>query len=208
MIAIDPSGQFLYTANTGGSSDISAFLTDSMTPVTGSPFPSGSSVSSLAFGAGGKFLYAADASGSTAGIYGFTIKPFGFINPDPQTVIVDPSSGALTSLPGFPYKLPTCNFVVADQTGTYLYATTGTDLRGYSIDVLTGALTALSGFPIAVGADVRSVSIDPANQFLYVANGSAGTVTGFQLDAATGALSPMPSSPFAVGTSADFFATF
>ena len=61
---------------------------------------------------------------------------------------------------------------------------------------------------MAVGSNVRSVSIDPANQFLYVANGSTGTVTSFTLNAATGALTPMPGSPFDVGASADFFATF
>ena len=96
----------------------------------------------------------------------------------------------------------------ATWPGTYLYATTGTDLLGYSIDALTGALTLLSGFPIAVGANVRSVSIDPTNQFLYVANGSAGTVTSYTLNATTGALTLMPGSPFAVGTSADYISTF
>ena len=194
-----PSGRFLYTANTGDS-NISAFIgyAGPLVPIAGSPFPSGRSVSSLAFGAGGQFLYAADANGGAAAIYGFTIKlPNG-----------DPSAGALTPLAGFPYQLPSCTFVVADQTGTYLYATTGTDILGYSIDALTGALNPLSGFPIAVGANVRSVSIDPANQFLYVANGSTGTVTSFTLNAATGALTPMPGSPFDVGASADFFATF
>ncbi len=196
-IAIHPNGQFLYSANAGGSNNISGFQTDpysgGLTELSGSPYHSGSNVSSLAFGAGGTFLYAADASGGAATIHGFSIAP---------------DTGALTSLTGFPYALPSCTFIVADQTSTYLYATTGTDIRGYSIDATTGALTALSGFPIAVGADVRSVSIDPANQFLYVANGSAGTVTSFTLNAATGALTPMPGSPFAVGTSADFFTTF
>jgi 6-phosphogluconolactonase (cycloisomerase 2 family) len=52
------------------------------------------------------------------------------------------------------------------------------------------------------------VSIDPANQFLYVTNRSAGTVTGFRLNAATGELTAMPSSPFAVGNHPDFLATF
>ena len=200
-IAINLIGPFLYTANSGGSSDISAFLitgSGDLIPVAGSPFPSGSSVSTLAFGGGIKnFLYAANASGNTAAIYGFSVD-----------LSNSTTRGALTSLTGFPYALPSCTLIVSDQTGAYLYATTGTDLLGYSIDAITGALTALPGFPIAVGADVRSVSIDPANQFLYVANGSAGTVTSFTLNAATGALTPMPGSPFAVGTSADFITTF
>ena len=203
-MAVEPIGPVLYTANTGGSGDISAFqiysTTGGLTPVAGSPFASGKSVSSLALGGGGssgEFLYAADASGSTAAIDGFTVD-----------LSLAPSRGALTSLAGFPYSLPSCRFIVADQTGTYLYAATGTELLGFSIDANNGALTPLPGFPVAAGADVRSVSIDPANQFLYVANGSAGAVTSFTLDAATGALTPMPGSPFAVGTSADFITTF
>ena len=201
-IAILPSfPQFLYVANAGGSNDISAFSMDtdsgSLTRLAGSPFASGHSVSSLAFGSAGTFLYAADASGGTAAIYGFSISP-----PDA------PTPGALTSLGGFPLPLPSCTLIVADQTGTYLYATTGTDLLGYRIDALTGALTPLSGFPISVGASVQSVSIDPTNQFLYVANGGAGTVTRYTLDSATGALTLMSGSPFAVGTSADYIATF
>ena len=78
----------------------------------------------------------------------------------------------------------------------------------YSIDAQTGALSPLPGFPVAVGAKADSVSIDPTNQFLYVRNGSAGTVTGFVRNAATGELTPMPGSPLLVGTPADFIATF
>jgi 6-phosphogluconolactonase len=206
-IAIGPGNGFLYSANTG-SSNISAFDFDvfypgALDPIPESPFSSGSGVSSLAFGAGGKFLYAADASGVTAAIVGFTVRPR-----YDQNGIPDPNPGALNGLSGFPMSLPSCTFIVADQTGTYLYAATGTDLLGYSIDALTGTLTLLPGFPIAVGADVRSVSIDPTNQFLYVANGSAGTVTSYTLNAVTGALTLMPGSPFTAGTAADYIATF
>jgi hypothetical protein len=52
------------------------------------------------------------------------------------------------------------------------------------------------------------MSIDPTNQFLYVRNGNAGTVTGLALNAATGAVAPMPGSPFTVGQSADHFTIF
>ena len=209
-MAIHPTAGLLYTANTGGSDDISAFMIDfttgGLTPIAGSPFRSGSSVSSLAFGGSVNtyplFLYAANASGGTAVIYGFAITPsvnqFG----------PDPNGGALTSLAGFPYPLPSCTFIVTDQTHTHLYATAGTNLFGFSTDQQTGALSPLSGFPVAIGVNATSVSIDPTNQFLYVANGSAGTVTGFELNAATGALTPMSGSPFAVGKPADFIATF
>jgi len=193
---VQSRGGFLYVANAGGSSDISAFLIDGirggLTPVLGSPFPSGGNVRSLVFGAAGKFLYAADASGGTAAIYGFS---------------VDPNTGALTRLGGLPLALPSCDFIVADQTGAYLFAAAGESVFGYSIDQSTGELSPLSGFPLAIGASVTTLSIDPTNQYLYVGNGGAGTVIGFALNVATGGLTTIPGSPFVAGFSADFIAT-
>ena len=119
---------------------------------------------------------------------GFSIHPY----------MGDANDGALTALPGFPYDLPSCSYIVADQTGAYLYATAGTNVFGFSIDKQTGALSPLPGSPVAVGATADTVSIDPTNQFLYVTNRSAGKVTGFNLNAATGELTSMPGSPFAV----------
>jgi 6-phosphogluconolactonase (cycloisomerase 2 family) len=197
VVAIQPRGGFLYVADTGGSSDISAFSIDGLSgglkPVVGSPFLSGGNVRSLVFAVDGKFLYAADASGAAAAIYGFS---------------VDPSTGALTSLGGLPLALPSCDHIVTDQTGAYLYAAAGTSVFGYSIDRNTGALSPLPGFPLAAGANATTLSIDSTNQYLYAGNAGAGTVSGFALNAATGALTTIPGSPFAVGSSADFIVTF
>jgi 6-phosphogluconolactonase (cycloisomerase 2 family) len=195
-LVIDRSGPYLYAANSGGSNGISGFtITGSggLTPIAGSPFPSSSGVSVFALGGDGQFVYAAIASGSAATIVGFN---------------VDPNTGALASLPGFPLALPSCRYIVADQAGAYLYAAGGTNVFGYRIDQKTGALDSLPGSPVGVGAEADTLSVDPTNQFLYVASGSAGAVTGFALDAATGALTPMPGSPFAAGPSVDLIATF
>jgi len=195
-LVIDRSGSFLYAANSGGSNGISGFnITGSggLTPIAGSPFPSSGGVSVFTLGGDGQFLYAAIASGGAATIVGFN---------------VDPNTGALASLPGVPLALPSCRYIVADQAGAYLYAAGGTNVFGYRIDQKTGALDPLPGFPVGVGAEADTLSVDPTNQFLYVANSSARTVTGFALDAATGALTPTPGSPFAVGSSADLIATF
>jgi 6-phosphogluconolactonase (cycloisomerase 2 family) len=129
---------------------------------------------------------------------GFSIHPY----------LGDANDGALTALAGFPHAVPSCNFIVADATGAFLYAAAGTNIFGFSIDKQTGALSALPGFPVAMGTTADSLTIDPANQFLYATNRSAARVTGFTLNAATGALAPMPGSPIAVGQSADFLATF
>lgn len=198
VLARSPTSEFLYTANSGSTSDISAFAMEDfasgvLKPIPGSPFSSGSNVKSLAFSGDGKHLYGANVTGATAAIYGFN---------------VDPNSGALTSLAGFPFALPSCTYVAVDRSGTYLYATAGTNIIGYLIDAQTGSLKPLTGFPLTAGGNVQSVSIDSTNQFLYVANGSAETVTGFTLNEVTGGLTPMLGSPFVVGASADFLTTF
>jgi 6-phosphogluconolactonase (cycloisomerase 2 family) len=198
-IAVHPNGGlFIYVANHGGSNDISVFdassvFVASITPVPGSPFPAGGNPLSLAFGAGGMFLYTANPDATHPSISGFS---------------VDPASGALAPLSGSPFPLPVSHYIAADQTGAYLYVTSGANVVGYGIDAATGALTPLPGFPVAAGANAYSVSIDPTNQFLYVANDGAANIAGFKLDASTGALTPMSGSPFPTGSRPEFLATF
>ena len=183
---------FFYVANHGGSNDISAFHLD-LTPVPGSPFRAGGNPLSLAVGASGKFLYSANPDPKNPSISGFSI---------------DPTTGVLSPLSGSPFKLLVSHYMATDQTGAYLYVTTGDSIVGYAIDATTGALTALLGFPVAAGANAYSVSVDPTNRFLYVANDGAANVSGFTLDASTGALTPMAGPPFPAGLHPAFIATF
>lgn len=196
-IAVDPTGGFIYVANSGGSNDVSAFSVDPrsgiLTPVFGSPFPAGANPLSLAVGAAGKFLYTANPGGTQSSISGFNI---------------DPTSGALSPLSGSPFPLPVSHYIATDQTGAYLYVTSGANVIGYRIDATTGAPTALPGFPVGAGANAYSLSIDSINQFLYVANDGAPNITGFRLDASTGGLTVMSDSPFPAGNLPEFIATF
>jgi 6-phosphogluconolactonase len=100
------------------------------------------------------------------------------------------------------------HYIATDQTGSYLYVTSGANILGYAIDVTTGALTALPGFPVATGANAYSITVNPSNQILYVTNEGAATVSAFALDASTGALTPMAGSPFPAGSQPQFIATF
>ena len=109
---------------------------------------------------------------------------------------------------GSPFPLPVSHYIAADLTGAYLYVTSGANVVGYSIDANTGALTALAGFPVSAGANAYSITIDPTNQLLYVANDGAAHVSGFTLDASTGALTPIAGSPFPAGNHPEFIATF
>jgi 6-phosphogluconolactonase (cycloisomerase 2 family) len=194
-IAVDLNGQSIYVANNGGSNNVSAFSVDPqtgiLTPVAGSPFPAGANPLSLALGAMGKFLFTANPDATNSSISGFN---------------VDTNSGALTPLSGSPFPLAVSHHIATDRTGAYLYVTAGTGVVGYGIDGTTGMLTPLSGFPVVTGTDAYSVTLDPANQFLYVANDGAANVAGYRLDHATGGLTILPGSPFAAGALPDFLA--
>jgi 6-phosphogluconolactonase (cycloisomerase 2 family) len=207
-IVAGPRDQFIFVANHGGSNDISAFAAEetvtpdgsiqiNLTPVPGSPFPAGGNPLSLALGysAGGnriKFLYSANPDATHPSISGFRI---------------DSATGALTPLSGSPFSLPVSHYIATDAWGAYLYVTSGATILGYAIDANTGALTALPGFPVAAGANAYSITVDPTNQFLYVANDGAANVSGFKLNALTGALIPMAGSPFPAGNHPDFIVT-
>jgi 6-phosphogluconolactonase (cycloisomerase 2 family) len=191
-VVVVPGASVVYVANHGGSNDISAFSID-LTPVPGSPFPAGGNPLSLAVGAQGKFLYTANPDATNPSISGFNI---------------DQTTGALSPLSGSPFPLPVSHYMATDQTGAYLYVTSGANIVGYGIDATTGALTPLPGFPVAAGANAYSVSVDPTNQFLYVTNDGAADIAGFRLDASTGALTPMSGSPFPAGNLPEFLATF
>jgi len=190
-IVIDPEGSQMYVANHGGSNDISEIL--GQTAVPGSPFPAGGNPLSLALGAGGKFLYSANPDATNPSISGFS---------------VDAGIGVLSPLSGSPFPLPVSHYIATDQTGTYLYVTSGASIVGYGINATTGALTALPGFPVATGANAYSITIDPTNHILYVTNDGAANISGFILDASTGALTPMAGSPFPAGSHPQFIATF
>ena len=194
--------RIIYVANNGGSNDISAFSSEViegacvLTAVPGSPFPVGANPASLVLGAGGQFLYTANPDPTHPSISGFRVDPSGA------------PSGALSPLSGSPFPLPVSHGIATDQTGAYLYVTSGASILGYAIDGTTGALTALPGFPVTAGANAYSISIDPTNQFLYVTNDGSADVSGFRFDAGTGGLSPMTGSPFPAGKLPDSITVF
>jgi 6-phosphogluconolactonase len=212
-IVVDSENGIVFVANHGGSNDISAFYFYNLTPVPGSPFPAGGNPLSLAltFWQGGMFLYTANPDATNPSISGFSVSGFSD----------DPTSGAFSPLSGSPFPLPVSHYIATAPVGVYistgpmgsllgpyLYVISGASIVGYASDIATGALTALPGFPVATGANAYSITIDPTNQFLYVANDGAANISGFRLDASTGALTPMSGSPFPAGHHPAFIATF
>jgi DNA-binding beta-propeller fold protein YncE len=88
-IATDPSGKFLYTANSQDTT-LSAFTIDSssgtLTPTSGFPYVTSSAPAALAVDPGGQFLYVGE--NSTNGIEAFSINA---------------TSGAITPIAGSPF---------------------------------------------------------------------------------------------------------
>jgi 6-phosphogluconolactonase (cycloisomerase 2 family) len=90
--------------------------------------------------------------------------------------------------------------IAVDPTGHYLYVSDSAQgkVSAYVISQTDGSLTAVTGSPFvsATGSGVPTVtattaiSIDPSGQFLYVANGDAGTVSPFTIGAG-GVLTPI-----------------
>jgi len=189
-VAVTPSGRFLYVTNYG-SGDISGYSVDAstgkLTPVPGSPFAAGSSVDlGVAIDPSGKFLYVTLPSTPPNSVAGFTI---------------DPSTGALTAIPGSPFPAGTFPWAVAvTPLGGFVYVVnSGSDnLSAYSMHPTTGALTPVPGSPFATGKLPESVAVDALGGFVYVANTHGNTVSGYSVTGA-GELTPIPGSPFATG---------
>lgn len=194
QVTVDPTGKFVYVANTGSSGSISAYTIDAttgaLTPVPGSPFPNGGQSGGIAAHPNGKFLYVTNQTSTNISAFS-----------------IDAGTGALAPIPGSPFPAVAWpNGAAIDPSGKYLYVSnyTGARLSAYTIDATSGALTPIPGSPYLVGDIPFPVAVDPLGKFLYVANAGhpccdAGTVSAFTIDSGSGALTAVAGSPFAAG---------
>jgi hypothetical protein len=182
---------FAYVVNSGDGT-VSAYkinsTTGTLSPVTGSPFPAGSTPDSVAVDPSGKFAYVANIGDNTVSAY-----------------TINSTTGALT-LVGSVSAGPLPTSVAVDPSGKFAYVTNegdgGNNVSAYTIDSTTGALSPVTGSPFAAGDVPKSVAVDPSGKFAYVANvgGEApGNVSAYTINSTTGALSPVLGSPFAAG---------
>jgi len=200
-VVVDPTGRFAYV---GTSTDFGQFSgenairtyainpnTGFLTEVPGSRFPVGPPPgypAGMVIHPSGKFLFVADFLPNYA--------PNSFV----LAFSIDPTTGALTQLPGSPY--PTginTSSVTTDPAGKFLFVADGAscDIIAYSINADTGALTAVPGSPFATKCpDAALDAVDPTGRFLYVSNWYSGYVSAYGIDGSTGALTPVPGSPF------------
>ncbi|HEX4320534.1 MAG TPA: beta-propeller fold lactonase family protein [Acidobacteriaceae bacterium] len=118
---------------------------------------------------------------------------------------VNNSTGALTSLNGFPFNIGVNPTVVAvDPQNRFLFAGDIAEdkLHVFTINNSTGALSEIGTSPYATVREPIAIAVDPSGTHVYVVGEFNGSVGGFSVSA-TGALSPIAGSPFANSDSQD-----
>ncbi len=174
-IAIDPSGKFVYTANSDDNT-VSMFAinqtTGVLTPTTPPTVPTGSSPLSVTVDPTGKFAYVANQDDSTVSMY--TINS--------STGVLTPTTPAAVSANGFG--------VTVDPTGKFAYVPDDNQaVSEFAINSTTGILTPTAQGVVLAGSAPTSVAIDPSSKFAYVVNRQGNSVSAYSIDPDTGALS-------------------
>ena len=194
-ILITPSGKFVYVTNPGiGMVTAFSFSNGVLTQLPTSPVPSGAGAIGLAVDGSERFLYVANPSASnpppsstTGNISGFNI---------------DPSTGALGTMPGSPFtatngKGPSA--VTVDPSGRFVYATTtgsSFSIWGFTISATNGQLVAATNSPFSLTAGGLFALIDPSGNYLYIGSQDANGIAGYTYDPSTGAPTAITGSPF------------
>jgi 6-phosphogluconolactonase len=201
-------GKFLYVSNLNDSAGgISAFNIDfntgALSPIPGSPFPTGAAGSfpgPSALVVNNNFLYVCLA---------------GTANPNNKIVAfaIDPTTGILTTVPGSPFTTGSDPLYMALVPVTsvgfqaFLYAANIQDgtISAFTADDNTGVLKPINGSPFASGTSVAGLAVAPYTTsngtfFLYAADPQSTAVRAYTIDGNTGAFSPISGSPFRVGS--------
>ena len=188
-LAVDPNGRFLYSADAippeGSVWGYSINPADGLLSSVILDLETASGEADVAVDPSGRFAYVSDFGQNTVSAYS-----------------IDPSTGALSQIPGSPFgtgQQP--EGIAADPSGRFVYVVNSDDdtVSAYSIAPTTGALSPVSNSPFATGAVPWCVVVDPSGRFAYVCNSIDNSVSAYSIASATGILSPIPGSPFAAG---------
>jgi 6-phosphogluconolactonase (cycloisomerase 2 family) len=179
-IAIKPDGMFLFHSNAFGSITSYSINTNGVLAPTSNPAVSDClQPIHLLVAPSGKFLYAAnrgDPSGAEYCVYS-----------------IDPSSGALTAIPGSPFTFRQNSEpwgLAFGSGGSLLYSTLSNaqGVDGLSVDTNSGALSELSGAPYSAGFIPQGLAIGANGEYLYAGNEGDGSLSIFKIDQTTGVL--------------------
>ncbi len=186
-VAVDPTGQFVYVANSSlFNGSVSALAinpaTGGLTSVSGSPFADTQDPGSVAVDASGRAVFVANLeqvpdSGGQYKMSAFTIVS---------------ASGALTASNPSPNLGASTPSVVTDPLGRFLYSPQNAEGGILSLSFNTNADE--FSFPIdspnlCVDNDgPTSMTVDMSGKFVYVANSSTNNVTACKINQTTGDL--------------------
>jgi 6-phosphogluconolactonase len=178
--------RFAYVVNSR-SDNISAFTVDAasgaLTPIPGSPFPTGQNPVALAIDASNTFLYVANQTDATLSAFS-----------------IDRTSGVLTAVAGSPFATgsgPAAVAINPFNSVVYVSNSAANSVSIYSMTAGSGALTAAAGSPFATGGAPGATTVDPLGNVVFVANSGVATVSVFQVGSDT--LTAATGSPVTVG---------
>jgi len=162
---IHPDGRHLYEVDSAGigfGSRIWIYKIDPDTgalTVTGPPVDTPSLLIDVHFDHTGRFLYA-QGGGAYRVIHGYAI---------------DPSSGALTEMPGSPFSTPDRILSInLDPLNRFLFVSGGCGgcvsgaVAVFGIDPDTGGLAQVAGSPFATGLTPSPLTVEPGGRFGYL----------------------------------------
>ena len=176
-VVVSPNAQYAFVSNFGGDT-ISAYTvggSGALTP-NGAAVAAGTDPEGMAITPNGTFLYAANQGSNN--ISGYTISATG------------------TLVPLGTFAAAQVKEVAISGNGLFLYATTDTGVRSYSIDQSTGVLTPIGGV-VASGTNPKGIATTPNGQFVYVGNTGSNNVFAYSIGA-DGSLTSI--GPAAAGT--------
>jgi 6-phosphogluconolactonase (cycloisomerase 2 family) len=190
-IKVTPDGKFLAVARENNGGTVSMYSISSaggLTPVPGSPFPAGTQGTTGAAGV--------DCNCSSNNLF------IGLANTFSEFVSVQSiaANGALSPIPGSPFRGPGINSQVAvlspDDSKLFVSDPFSNSVTVFDV-AADGALTLVPGSPFPTPGSYygAAMATDREGQFLYV---TGGGIYGFSI-APTGALTSVRGSPFPGG---------
>lgn len=200
-IAIDPSGRFVYTANSDDNS-VSMFTINQTTGVLTPTTPP--SVSTLADVSTGLFSSPLAVTVHPSGKFAYAV------NEDDGTVsmfTINPTTGVLVlTAPATVFTGPSPFDITVDASGRFAYVPNNDSgglmafgISQYTIDPATGVLTQNNPPAVAAGNGPTSVAVDPSSKFAYAVNRLDDTVSMYTIDPSSGNLTPNTPATIATG---------
>jgi len=177
--------QYIYATGLNGQVDVFPIVNGTGMP--GSPTSTPGPAPTLGMAAlNNQFLYVSNPQatlGGSSSIDGWSI---------------DPSTGALKTIPASPFSLGPLSYAGGLATNTaaqIVYVGDAGRIDALKADA-TGALSPILGSPFPAGINLY-LTTDPQTRFLFASEDTPpGNVIAFTIDATTGALNAVPGSPF------------